>query len=91
VLADDFVCRDEPGKAIGLGVGDDKPVEGIAVLLLVEGGSGDSRKVKIEETATEYKLRSSLRPQALAVIPFDYGVPEQGRTFSGAARNQKYV
>src|SRR5580698_3074947 len=54
VLADGFIGGDEWSKAVGLGVGDDHAVEGIARPLLVERGAGDSRKGKVAKADAKF-------------------------------------
>jgi hypothetical protein len=49
VAADDLVGGDQPGEAVGLGVGDDQAVKWIASPFLVQSRAGDDRKGKIAE------------------------------------------
>ena len=67
-----FVGGDEPGEAVGFGVGYDETVERIAGPLFVEGGARDLREREIAEADAEFVLHLVLNVAGGAFAALDF-------------------
>lgn len=71
MLRDFFVGGDQRGKTVGLGIGDDQAIEGVASPLLVERRVCNFYERKIAKPDAEFRLNFPLHVARLQFDSFD--------------------